>query len=67
MQKFLLYRAGKYGKAAVRYYGIDNIAGFADNNKAKIGTTVFRIQVISFADMLYMLTEDKYKPIDEQI
>ena len=63
MQKILLVGAGKYGKAAVRYYGIDNIAGFVDNNEAKIGTKIFGIKVISFTDMLESMSKDKYKVI----
>ena len=63
MQKIILFGAGKYGKAAVRYYGVDNVAGFVDNNESKIGTKIFGIQVISFFDMLQMFTKDKYKVI----
>jgi hypothetical protein len=49
MEKIILFGAGLVGQAALRFYGIKDVAFFADNNKC--GTYVNGIRVITFENM----------------
>ena len=48
MRQIILFGAGKYGRAALDYFGRENIFCFADNNKLMAGQRVLDVPVISF-------------------
>ncbi len=51
MKQYILFGAGNYGKMALKYFGAEKVAYFADNNPAKEGQTIQGKQVISFQKM----------------
>ncbi len=48
MRQIILFGAGKYGRAALNYFGRENIFCFSDNNKLIEGQRVLDVPVISF-------------------
>lgn len=51
MRRIILFGAGTYGKRALDYFGRENIACFADNDKTKEGRRILDIPVISFQQL----------------
>lgn len=51
MRRIILFGAGTYGKRALDYFGRENIACFADNDKTKAGRRILDIPVISFQQL----------------
>lgn len=58
--KVWLFGAGAFGSAALQYIGEENIFGFIDNNKLKIGTTFCNKSIISLSNYI---NEDKLDTI----
>lgn len=76
MKKKILFGAGKYGRAAVKYYGRENIKCFVDNNSVKWNTYVEGIPVINIrqfeeinrdAEYEIIITTRYYQNIEEQL
>jgi len=76
LKKIIIFGAGRYGRAAVKHYGKENIAYFVDNNKSKWGTYVDNIPIISVEEFQKINNADDYevviasryyKEIEEQI
>lgn len=51
VKRIILFGAGTYGKRALDYFGRENIACFADNDKAKEGRRILDIPVISLQQL----------------
>lgn len=47
-KKIIIFGASKLGKIALEYYGIENIAYFADNDLSKKGNKINGIEIIDF-------------------
>lgn len=62
MSKIILFGAGKYGRSAVKYYGLENISYFVDNNSAKWGTQIYGIPVLNIEQLI-----EKVRSYDYQI
>ena len=60
-KKIILFGAGNFGKMALKYYGEDQVAYFADNSSVKINTDICGIKCISFAEMISL--KDEYQII----
>lgn len=58
--KVWLFGAGAFGSAALQCIGEDNVLGFIDNNKSKIGTIFCNKSIIS---LLNYINEDKHDMI----
>lgn len=54
--KVWLFGAGAFGSAALQYIGEENVLGFIDNNKLKIGTIFCNKSIISLSNYI---NEDK--------
>lgn len=76
MKKIILFGAGKYGKAALKHYGLDNVLFFVDNNASKWGKSIFDIPVTGPEELLKAFKDDEheivitcrvYKDIIEQL
>lgn len=76
MNKIILFGAGKYGKAAVKHYGLENISYFVDNNSTKWGTEIYGIPVLgieqlmeetNLCDYQIIITCRVYKDIENQL
>lgn len=63
MRKIILFGAGKYGKSAINYYGLDNIEFFVDNNSSKWESEILGIRVISPEYLKKIYNEEKYRII----
>lgn len=51
-KRTILFGAGLYGGSALYCLGKENILCFVDNNPEKIGTHLYQLPIISFADLL---------------
>lgn len=60
LSKVWLFGAGAFGSAALQYIGEENILGFIDNSKSKIGTTFCSRSIISLSNYI---NEDKHDAI----
>lgn len=58
--KVWLFGAGAFGSAALQHIGEENVLGFIDNNKLKIGTTFCNKSIISLSNYI---NEDKLDTI----
>ena len=54
MEKIILFGAGEAGRAALAFYGSENVDYFADNNKNKIGTPFLGKLVIGIDSLVEM-------------
>lgn len=50
-RKIILFGAGMYGEKALRYFGAERVACFADNNPQMWGTRLHNIPVIPFEEL----------------
>lgn len=51
-KRTILFGAGLYGGSALYCLGKENVLCFVDNNPEKIGTLLYQIPIISFAELL---------------
>lgn len=63
MKDLVLFGAGRWGWAAVQYYGKDHIRYFMDNNEIKQGTHIYNIPVISLTQFMEMDGASKYRVV----
>ncbi|NLK86457.1 MAG: adenylyltransferase/cytidyltransferase family protein [Clostridiaceae bacterium] len=57
--KIIIFGAGDKGREALSFYGDERVACFADNDTAKIGQIIDGHPVISFDEVLKLMTEYK--------
>lgn len=62
-KKIILFGAGKYGRDAAKYYGLENILCFIDNNCSKWGDSIFSREIFSPDKLEQLLSEDNYRII----
>ena len=56
-RKKILFGAGKYGKAALEYYGEENVLAFADHDVLKIGSVVWGKKVIGMEELMMLMEQ----------
>ncbi len=74
MKKKIIFGAGNYGKKAIEYYGIDEVAFFVDNDKKKHGRKYVGKEILSYEDFLtvkdnyeLIIANSHYEAIAEQL
>lgn len=76
MKNIILFGAGRYGKAAAKYYGIENVKCFVDNNSTKWENFIDNVPVISAEKLKQIFSEETdeiiitvryYRDIEEQL
>jgi len=57
--KIIIFGAGNKGREALKFYGRERVAYFADNDTTKVGSVIDGHPVISFDTVLQLMTEYK--------
>ena len=62
-RNIVIFGAGRYGRAAVKYYGKENIVAFVDNNNTKWGTYIYDIPVLNLSQLQENIKAADYRLI----